>query len=266
MNERMNIRRMQTLEPGREKSPFDPDRDIPPEQWKRMEDALEVARRESIGADLIDLLWGLAVLRPSKTYMVETDKAILLEQVEHLQNINAPIVRLIAMSRIHMTDSEFSLPINTKEFISEMQTELARMRTENKWSAVCTILVHAKALGYADQLHPWGDDWQHILEEVEKYRKSNLAWILTDIAADIKLLDPEKATVHDSDWKRMKGHLQFLMGKKDDVRVAGIALEAAWLKIIAADEVRMTEKGLEFSARSKLTQENVRSQPDTLSI
>ncbi len=246
--DRINIHEL-TIE-GPEKQaelPFDVERDITKEDWEKLRDGLEKNRQESNWYGYSSRAMQMKILDPSQVLNLD----------QHVWN--------------------------------GMKETLEVHRRNREWYGYSTRAMQMKILDPKRDLNIDRAAWQGMTDTLEGYRKTNMWDDFSQLAMDIKILDPKqdlgldpvawKAMVATLETSKVGGHLDAwramelkiidpnqdlninasvwreMKDRLEEFRREDSAYDFSWqamaMKILVAEEVKVTENGLELTMPEK---------------
>ncbi len=230
MNDGINIKDLVITEPVKKPGlPFEPDRDIAPDTWKEWVEGFDRDVREFSDTDFYTTAAFMTILFPDR----KSD--LNLPSYEYtIENLGGMLDTHLADVKIlypeEFTDSELGEPLQ----LEELKTRVANtgfalniwgafILYPDKWSEIQAIPGISETWRGKANLSKTGGNWYEF--SVNKVAQ--------------KLLDPERTMISPDEWK---GMLDFLQASEDgDYNASELA---ARMKILAAKEVKMTNKGL----------------------
>ena len=127
-----------------------------------------------------------------------------------------------------------------------MRNQLEKDRVGNHWGDFSTQAMAMKLLNPNQELNINLTDWQGIKDELNGYRKSGRWGYFSEQAMAIKLLGPtQDLRVDQIDWQNMEDFLKMYRLW----HVSDFFNHAMSMAILAAEEVKITDKGLEVNMR-----------------
>jgi hypothetical protein len=256
MNERMNIRRMHTLEKREGTNiPFDPERDLTPDDWQGM--YREVQAQEKA--------------RRTYTYLVTGSQLKTLRPQEKIK-YSASVLGNFFTSRIRNRDWDGYTNIAAALKIIDPSYQLpfavenkAALREATKWTVDPKVM--AKLTLIDPEFKISDDTFQHIRNNEEKERGRTEYY---KKMANLRIASGGKAIpLNEMDWKHMRQILEtYRLAAVPDGKYDEFAEFASSMKVLAAEEVKVSDKGLEIIMQKSKTEVagDSRKQPEPIEL
>ena len=281
--ENINIHDLTIEEPEeKQEAVFDPERDITKEDWQKMKEKLERLRDSGhwslfakTAAEMKTLDPSLDIPLDEKTWEgIEDDLRDTREDVfEKKEPDMAPYWGFfIRAMRIKTLDPSRDIyPELNKIELKESKKELKELGRSGTAIAFGRLAIPIKALGAKVDISQYEAPWHRMLEELNYYRKSKIGYGSQDfiqqdfieLATYMKILHPEKVhelMIGEDEWEKMKTLLEKIRTVKEnnqglppprkEARMTFSELAMA-MKILAAEEVKITESGLKITMPEK---------------
>ena len=254
MSERINIKDLTLEEPEKKRGlPFDPERDITEEDWEGMKNDTKKDRAEHMWYFFAKKVMSMNILLPEK--MEELD----LKNEETWQGMRDYLKKLLkeGSSSDHLVSYATAMKIIFPERFSEfyvggevwegMKNRLNREREAANWWAFAILALEMKIL-FPDRSSEFLDDTaREGMEKLLKKMRSEKIWYnYFQQAMQAKVLFPDRASDLYPDktaWKEIKEHL---MRARTDSRGETFLEIAMHMKLLAAEEIKITDQGLEI--------------------
>lgn len=267
MTERINVRRIQMPEQEKLDPHFDEKRDVPTEYRKKLMDELDVCMEDSakptqfagLAADLATLFGSEKLLKllDNKRWSAHK-KFSLLASRSRMNKDWKELFRHAAQLQIF--DPKYAqrvMLIDDAEWV-RMQKVFERGHKRADGSTILDMAADMVILGKRPKLTEV--DLNKIQKDTELLQKKSLVFPLFRYAARIKLVDPSRVPAFSElQWEQMTQHLD--IGKP-----IVFARCASSMKILTADEVKITEHGIELTMRKPKINETKKSLPETVGL
>ena len=264
---RINIHEL-TIEEPEKKSElrFDPERDITEEDWRNMRQLLEEYRkddeRKSHGSGQEVMYFSgqamyMKILNPTVVLNLdETAWQVMRQDLERnrIQPDRYGVFPGHGLSdwglfarqarEMKILDPEIDLNLNENAW-QGMRQLLDSRRTDKKWGDFSSLAADIKILDPTLGLNLNPDTLRGVRDQLEIYREADNWWIFSWQAMHMKILDPRiDLNLDETAWQGMRESLKNFRGDW-----SSFSKQAMLMKILAAEEVKVTDKGLEIKMR-----------------
>jgi hypothetical protein len=264
MTERMNIRRMQMPESSAVTGRIDMDKEMPPVRLKALAELYEAECASGSYRSALKIAETLRILSPDNPALPErpdTDSGF----VENLYD------RKNAGEWYAFSEEATQMRLAFPAYVPDISREDWK-KVEDFWRAsppFSTPLENFIALAYRtkivfpdSQINLTDSDLTKMNEIIDQLRQLRMQSQYLAYCAERRVLFPEHTFEYtDSDWKFMREALHH-----PAITIEGFAERAANVKIIAADDVRMTTSGLQITVGPKDVEEQKQKMPEQLAI
>jgi len=265
MNERLNIRRMQVPEAGKDFPTFDPEEDISARDWR----AISAFCSNSIGSKerlerwrLPHLFYPAMLLKPDLPVLKDSRgmHLKLVMDVPFSMNEWTNYLESVAFNKATGNDTGIS-----REDWRELREEyIVGLRDGD----VINHMAHAIALAYTvdNSVSLLVDgDAEDMQEQLEEYRRSVVMWdAVAEIAADMRVLGIAYPPFSKTEWQNMRSYLE---GRRQNNQWEDFLQQAAAMKILAAEDVDVTDEGIKMQMpKYKDAEDSIPPTPETLAI
>jgi len=274
MNERLNIRRMQTPETSAESGPFDPRRDISKAERQEMIDRFRSSESVSTLRDLKILFQDEA---PTFT---DARWASLIEAFRNIESQSMGSewmshLRSVAAAKIAFPQGVFMLSERAEEALN---SEVERNR-KSDWHSLAFravakhILFPDKPVLTPEESRKLFKDAQNALsyfleasEKRNRIERNRMGWAIRR-AADVRILVPSsKFIITPEEWTRLREILVQVRAEDTSLNLEEFSGFAASLAIVAADTIRLTDDGLKLTYADTRYTDMPRAAPESLEI
>jgi hypothetical protein len=276
MNERMNIRRMQVPERQNDDLEFDPNRDITEEKWKQIEEEfqneLKTVERwlghpessrdlNSVGGLACEAI-SLQIL--GKPTPISEDVLHDMENLAERANTKSKTIYDTALFAFLKTQG-------MKPQISDALWKRFRERAKfvvhggdnfadgDVRYVIDSALIDPTKLAFDDE------DIAATTQEMESQRAKGDAYSFSKfahLAVLLKILRPGALKLTKKDWNGMRSYLEWLPNNLD----SSFASATMCMTLLAADEVHVTDKGIEVAHHNKSADKKMPTQPGSLTL
>ena len=248
--DRINIHELTIEEPEKPSElPFDPERDITEEDWKGMRQALE-ASRKNVG-DFFPQAMAIKLLNPREKIDVDEEyvhlaKRKLKRDLENLKDFSF----LENASSVKMFDPQVRRYFSKKSW-QEIIEYIKAWKNSKNWSV---FLDYAKSIKIIDpsaeiNFDVSEEDNNDMLDWLKEQKTPDGWKDFTVNAANMRIFDPKLELGLDKEaWQAMKAQLEVYQRDHNWKRFSDMAMK---MKILAAEELKVTDKGLEITMRKK---------------
>jgi len=254
MNERLNIRRLQTPETNeRSSSPFDVKSEISNTDRDRIiKDTHNLSTMQGVAhrGMYIDSLFGMSILEPTNSFPVSME-------MKKYEELNVPLGLEAAVVLKHYgLDPELS----TEYRRAIDRTFIEMLDRGKRWDAI-----HVAALEHIlspeRQIIPSADLIASAVNDMERISGMGPSTIerITSLGADLRILG-QRIELPKQVWNSMKAELS--EAKKAPLPRQMLSM-AANMKILAAKEVRVTTRDLQLVIHEQAVAENIKPLPET---
>jgi hypothetical protein len=231
---------------------------ITEEDWSKMQEQLNEWRGDNDWASFLDKAKNVKILFPERFSQLRINKDDWKGMKSCLANYSADgkwdDVRHVAMCmKILYPDKESQLYIPS-EFWDESLEKLKKQR-KNNWTFFASIASDMKVLfydkdcpniemgNYRYMLNKNIDDesWEGMQNDLKKLREKKWWSNFAGLAANMKILCPEKVSQLDIDDEAWKGMGKSLEEYHNDMWVAGVFEEVVNMKILEADKDKVID-------------------------
>ncbi len=231
---RLNIKDLATNEPVKTTILyFDPERDISGTTWEGWVNDFNSRVKFEVTPSLIETAMYMNILFPDKRNALNIPSIIDLANVTP---IGSPEIQYAQM-RVLYPDSYESTSKNELESFEDYKKHIEKGELSDKavWAA---FVLYPERWSEIQGIPGLAESWRNEAEEV---KNEGLLGFFAQYKVIEKILDPKKTVINQDEWEGMKNYLELA---KDDL--TGTAM-AARMKILAADKIEMTERGLDIS-------------------
>ena len=250
--ERINIKDLTLEEPEKKKSelPFDPERDITEEDWKRVrESLLSIRQEEHPEFTYPELVKSVKILFPERVSEFNFDDDFLWRRTKLWSQRHGLPSLLDYVFEIKLAFPERISELNLDK-LQEINKHIEVYRQRNDWAMFASAAMKMKILfpERIAELHLDETAWVGMKEELEQLRTPDLWGYFAKRAMAMKILYPEKSSELNLDshaWEGMKQDLEKCRAQEHKTWWH-ISEQAIAMKILVAEEIKITDKGLEI--------------------
>jgi len=252
--DRINIHELTVEEPEKQQElAFDPERDITEEDWKIMKEQLKRYKETGDWSSFYREAAAMKVLNPGKIN-IEVDKSSWENITNQPETIfKEPLISSVrSLKNLNPAVSLGSLGIDG-DFLNQEEKELREYISNHNW-----LYIHSRASAFRVvepnlKLDLTDQDWEYAKRYLDKYKEQKDWASFLSIASDLKIIDFKVDLGLTQDcWRGMTDVLSLIKKSGSYLFFASCLM---FLKILAAEKVEVTEKGLEITMRkSKLIQ------------
>jgi len=272
MNERLNIRRMNTPESGAKIVPFDIARDITRDDWKDMQGMAEHDRREKDWEKFANIASRLKTLDARQTPSISEDEWQQIEAKLASLTLDGLIWQMeldfcASMKTLRPESVDFFTQLASWNKEEEKRTKMAlRGESDGSWYEVAFLKSYLRRM-YPDISQPVDDlHWQHMCEALRDLREEKQYNLTYQMVACMRILRPgADAVATPEEWKEVN---RLLTRHRGDIGMGSstlFAYIAERAKILAAEDIRFSAAGMEL-IMPKLKPEGTAPLPDALAI
>lgn len=253
-SERINIHELTVDEPERQSELlFDPERDLTKEDWQMIKDDLEKSRRVEDWASFLSTAVHIKILNPQFDLGIDQKAWEGMRNMLNAWKENATFenrweVFLSRSADMKILDPTLDLNLD--------QADWQRIRDILKktviWDIFSRRAVEVRLLDHDYDLNLDQNDWRDIQDTLKKYRRDKNWGYFCSHAANVKILDSKIDLGLDKEaWQGMRDKLEWYRERcKNGNESLGVFSDhAREMKILAAEEVKVTDKGLEINMR-----------------
>ena len=257
MNERMNIRRMQV--PDREEAkdiPFDPKKEVTTEDWGIIEGFQSGYMERRDWKNFLNFTPWIKVLDPQRCPPIseETFDAICQSELEPYEQ-DMPKEYFENLYRLKVLDPARAGTLSdTEKEVLQRYVEADREATHKdrqSWDYFVHIAAKARVLdpSYVPDIPK--SDWIGIAKRLDELRRADTwnGWMA--LAASARVILPNFSTdlaISPEQWDEMK---QWYHDNKTSAGRKRMLYQAAQMKMLAAEEFKVTDQGFEINMRKK---------------
>lgn len=253
--ERINIKDLIIEEPEEKSEPyFDVEKDVTAEDWRMMRKELYKEQKLGNWARFLSVVKYMKILNPNYNISIGYDiKEGIREELEiHKQRSEWAAITEMAMD-MKMLDPTFSL--NLDEFTLERMQKDAFKEHNKLWTDYVDQLVALKVFDQKLEVH-LGTEGLEKMDLSLNVAKAKEKWEeFAELAAAEKVLNLSlNVEVGQIEWQNMKNILESYREKhkeKGEYYEKAFAMLASRMKILAAQEVKVRENGLEIKMPEK---------------
>ena len=261
--ERINIKDLTLEEPEKKEGlPFDVERDITEEDWKKLIDTLSGYR---VGGEWYEFGWqamAMKIIFPDKFSDVALDETVWHEMKKRLDGWRIESRWNIEGLIWHTCQMKILFPervgeLNLNEGLWEgIKIAITRDRLGHLWRALADKLIAAKILfpEMISELHFDEFDeevWREIKKEMDSSRAAGNWEVFSWRAVALKFFFPKRVQELGLDAKAWQGMEDMLPQYQADDAQRDFAVHAMLMKLLAAEEINITDKGLEIIMQKK---------------
>jgi len=239
--DRINIHELTVEEPEKQEGlPFDPERDITEKGWNYLKSEFESQHDGNLWffsytasqLKILDPLFDLRITPEIWESFGDSLNAIRHHTVKNWDNFSA------TAARMKIIDNDKNLNINQNDWRS-MQQKLDKLRKQRLWGA---FAVHAASMKILDPRIDFKVDEETRRDMIKEIKnETTFASIFAEHAAAMKILGIA-FEVDKFFWRMMQEEL-----KEEQAQGKSFSKLAVDMKILVAEEVEVTDKGLEIT-------------------
>ena len=259
---RINIHELTIEEPEKPSElPFDPERDITEEDWEKMSNWLEDFRGQYRDWDVFSrYAMEMKILGQTKNLNLDqTAWQGMKDRLENLREIPRWGDFFSLATGMKILDQRQNLNLDQAAW-QGMQNEIKGWNDIWKRQHLSLRAMDIKILYPAKELGLNQANWQTMRDGLEEARNNN--WRdFSHQAAAIKVLDPKADLgLDEAVWQDMRDELEACRKNGGWGFFCSLVMD---MKILAADEVKVTENGLEITMRKPKLTSGVPPMPET---
>jgi len=252
--ERINIKDLTIEEPeSQDGLPFDPERDITAENWKLLENNLEKCRENKDWGNFACYGMEMKILNPSFDLKVDdTTWQEIHDYYKKHRDIYFSSYHLVMAMKV--LNPSFSIDHNDlwwKAVKSDLQFQ---KNDKHGFDNFCFRAMAVKILDPSFDVEVNQKDWEKMEKRVKEIEEIG-GESRIDVAAAMKILDSNtELNISEKAWGQMQQTLKKFLEREvvSPSYTGGFSRIAMELKLIAAQKVRVTDKGLEITMPQKL--------------
>ena len=264
---RINIHELTIEEPEKPSElPFDPVQKITEEDWTTMEELLEHykesynerrmfgnEKKRVYGWDFSNQAKNMRILDPTKDLYLEEDaRECMSGELKERRSNKDWAAFSVQAANMKIIDPTQDLGLNQTAWNGmKKQLEEYRLRDQaHQWKNFSAQAMRMKILDPNQDLNLDQSAWQHMTDELEYYRTGGYWDSFAYQAMIMKVIDQKyDLKLDQATWQGMRGELEALRQENETEEWKKFISLATEMKILAAEEVKVTDRGLEIKMR-----------------
>ena len=254
--ERINIKDLTTEEPSKKEGlPFDPEKEITEKDWNVIRRNLGLmfrGRKESHTSFDWPLFFShiaaAKLLFPEKVNELGIDEHALEEMKQDLEGHPGTIASFLVMDANIKIFFPGGKGIETEDFFSDAKKTLQRYRSQENWPYFAYYAMYTAIL-FPNKISELNIDetaWQGMIDSLGHFR--NMEWVdlFARLASEMRLLCPERTSELGLDaamWQKIKELFDLYRSEDKWIGILDLAKSS---KLLAAEEIKITDQGLEI--------------------